>query len=109
MNQNTVFPENFSIGLIYKPNEERGTIVILRCNGMHGGTLLNPHHAHCHIHTARADSLNQGSKVEHHIEITTQYSTFETALQFYVNLIGLDQSDKQNYFPPPTGQIDLFE
>lgn len=109
INQNLVFPENFSIGLVYKPKEERGSIVLLRCNGMHGGTVLNPHHAYCHIHTVQADYLNQGSKVENHIEITTNYSTLEIAIQFYVNKIGLDPNDRQRYFPPPSGQIGLFQ
>jgi len=106
--ENLVFPENFSIGLVYKPREEKGSITLLRCNGMHGGTLQNPHHAYCHIHTVQSDFLNQGSKVESHIELTTEYSTLDTAIQFYINLIGLDPFDRQKYFPPPSGQIDLF-
>jgi len=105
---NIVFPENFSIGLIYKPREEKGSIVLLRCNGMHGGTIQNPHHAYSHIHTVQADFLSQGSKIENHIDITTEYSTLETAIQFYVNKIDLDPHDRQKYFSPPSGQIGLF-
>lgn len=108
MHQNMFFPENFSIGLIYKPKEEKGAIILLRCNGMHGGTIQHPHHAHCHIHTVQADFLNKGSRVENHIEITSQYSTFDMAIQFYINQIGLDLSDRQQYFPPPSGQTNLF-
>lgn len=108
IHQNTFFLENFSIGLVYKPKEEKGSIVLLRCNGMHGGTIQNPHHARCHINTVQADSLNKGSRVENHIEITSQYSTFDMAIQFYINKIGLDRSDRQQYFPPPNGQKDLF-
>lgn len=109
MTQNAVFPENFSVGLVYKPKEEKGTIVLLRCNGMHGGTVQHPHHAYCHIHTVRAEFLNQGSKVENHIETTDQYSTFDSAIQFYISKINIDPSDRQKHFSPPSGQIDLFE
>jgi len=109
MSQNTKFPENFSIGLVYKPKEERGSFVLLRCNGMHGGTQQNPHHTYPHIHTIQADFINQGSKIENQIDITTEYSTFETAIQFFIKGIGLDPSDRQKYFPPPSGQVVLFE
>lgn len=109
MNQNTMFPENFSVGLVYKPKEEKGSITLLRCNGMHGGTIQNPHHAYCHIHTVLADYLNQGSRVENHIEITNEYSTFEMAIQYYINRIGIVPGDRQRHFPPPSGQVGLFE
>jgi hypothetical protein len=109
MNQNIMFPENFSVGLVYKPKEERGSITLLRCNGMHGGTIQNPHHAYCHIHTVQADYLNQGARVENHIEITNEYSTFDMAIQYYINRIGIVPGDRQRYFPPPSGQVGLFE
>lgn len=108
MNQNIAFPENFSVGLVYKPKEEKGSITLLRCNGMHGGTIQNPHHAFCHIHTIQADYLNQGSRVENHIEITNEYSTFEIAIRYYINRIGIVPSDRQRYFAPPSGQVGLF-
>lgn len=109
MSQNIMFPENFSVGLVYKPKEERGSITLLRCNGMHGGTIQNPHHAYCHIHTVQADYLNQGSRVENHIEITNEYSTFEMAIQYYINKIAIVPGDRQKHFPPPSGQGSLFE
>ena len=31
MRRSDEFPENFSIGLIYQPNDERGEIVLMRC------------------------------------------------------------------------------
>ncbi len=50
--QNLTFTENFSIGLIYNPQDEKSKIVLLRCNGPHGGIKEIPHHAVCHIHTS---------------------------------------------------------
>ena len=37
MRINDAFPENFSIGLVHSPKDERGTIILLRFNGPHGG------------------------------------------------------------------------
>lgn len=108
INQNLTFSENFSIGLSYNPKEEKGTVVLLRCNGAHGGTIHHPHHASCHIHRTTAEGINNGVKSEDRIELTTEYSTLEDAIQYYVKLINLSSTDKQKYFPPPSGQIDLF-
>ncbi len=36
ISKNLTFQENFSIGLVYQPKDEKGTIVILRVNGPHG-------------------------------------------------------------------------
>ncbi|MFI5453638.1 hypothetical protein ACHMWN_15975 [Pedobacter sp. UC225_61] len=108
INQNLTFSENFSIGLVYNPREEKGTIVLLRCNGAHGGTIHFPHHASCHIHTSTADRLNNGVKSEDRIEITKEYLTIEEAIQYYVKRININSSDKHKYFPPPSGQRDLF-
>ena len=39
MRQSDEFSEDFSIGLVYLPNEEPGSFILLRCNGKHGGEL----------------------------------------------------------------------
>ena len=106
--QNLTFQENFSIGLAYNPKEEKGKIVLLRCNGQHGGTKVFPHHAFCHIHKATAERINNNLKPEGKIDITEEYSTIETAIQFFVKRIGLTPNDKQKHFPPPNTQMDLF-
>jgi hypothetical protein len=105
--ENLNFAENFSIGLVYNPKEEKGTIILLRCNGPHGLTKIS-HHAISHIHTATAERINSGQKSEGHIELTEEYSTFESALQFYIKHINLLPADRQKYFPPPSGQFDMF-
>lgn len=104
---NNTFIENFSIGLSYNPKEEKGTIVLTRFNGLHGGTKENPHHAYCHIHTATAERINDGLKPEGKIIKADTYSTFETALQSFVKHIGLNPTDKQKYFPSPSNQEEL--
>ena len=106
--QSLIFSENFSIGLVFNPKGEKGTIVLLRCNGPHGGTKITSHHATCHIHRATAERINTGLKPEGNIELTQEYSTIESAIQFYVKHINLLPDDKQKYFPPPSGQIPLF-
>lgn len=106
--QNLTFTENFSVGLAYNPKEEKGKIVLLRCNGPHGGIINAPHHAGCHIHKCTAERINNGLKPEGHIEMTDKYSTIDEAIQFYISLINLIHSDRQKHFPPPSGQTDLF-
>lgn len=106
--QNLTFTENFSIGLTYNPKKEKGKIVLIRCNGPHGGTKHTPHHAGCHIHTATAERINNGLKAEGQINMTNEYSTIEDAIQYYVRLINIITDDRRKHFPPPNGQIDLF-
>jgi hypothetical protein len=95
------FPENFSVGLIHNPKDEKGTIDLLRCNGMHGGTLAFPHHAFFHIHHASEDRITKGLKPEGDIEQTTEYSTLEQAIQYFINKINLTKKDIDKYFPAP--------
>jgi len=106
--QSLVFDENFSIGLVFNPKDEKGTITLLRCNGRHGGTEEFPHHAEWHIHYADAERINSGLKSEGKITSTKEYSTFESAIQFYIKHINLLPEDRQKYFPLPSSQLDLF-
>lgn len=106
--QNLTFQENFSVGLAFNPKGEKGTIVLLRCNGAHGGTKQFPHHASCHIHKCSADGVNDGNKSEDNIEVTKAYATIDEAIQYYVKRIGIDATHSAKYFPPPSGQRDLF-
>jgi len=69
MRQNDEFPENFSIGLMYLPNEEPGSFQLLRCNGQHGGERVHPHHAAFHSTgakrtTSTPESWNPGTSRE---------------------------------------------
>lgn len=107
ISRNTIFPENFSIGLIYNPIEEKGKFCLFRCNGLHGEVIKMPHHSFFHIHTVNADDINNGIKVERNIKKTEEYSTLEDAIQFYLNHINIHPEDRRKYFPPPSGQIEM--
>lgn len=107
ISRNTFFQENFSIGLIYIPKEERGKICLLRCNGLHGEVIGIPHHSFFHIHTATAEDINNGIKVERHIEKTEKYSTLEDAIQFYARHINIIPEHRKKHFPSPSGQMKL--
>jgi hypothetical protein len=108
ISRNTFFQENFSIGLVYIPKEEKGKICLLRCNGLHGEVIGVPHHSFFHIHTTTAEDINNGIKVEKYIQKTEEYSTLEDAIQFYANYINIIPDHRRKYFPPPSGQIGLY-
>ena len=91
------FLENFSIGLVYLPHEEPGELVLIRCNGQHGGTKMYPHHAVYHVHSIRAEDLNAGIKEPRRIEQTGEYASFAEALRIFCHRINLAEPDQ--YFP----------
>jgi len=51
-------PENVSIGLAFVPKDGTGEILLLRCNGPHGGynDSFDPDHPHWDFHVARASA-----------------------------------------------------
>lgn len=108
--QNIKFQESFSIGLIYKPKFERNSIVLMRCNGIHGSkTDIIPHHSQCHIHYATAQRVNDGLKPEGEIIITEDYGTLTDGLIFFVKRINLIPDHRAKYFSPPRAlPPDLF-
>ena len=106
---NAMFQENFSIGLIYIPKDEKGTHEILRCNGQHGEHKMFPHHTYFHIHRASEDAIEQGLNEDCCIEITDKYATFEEALRYFVKLVNLRSEDIKKYFPGKDLQLDIFK
>jgi hypothetical protein len=88
------FEEDFSVGLDYFPKDEPGSICLLRCNGQHGANQAFPHHAHYHIHRAKAEDVNAGIKIERHVEITSEYAAFRDGLAYFLTLINLEEVDK---------------
>jgi hypothetical protein len=103
--QNTEFEENFSVGLIYISSEEARSFTLLRCNGKHGGTNVNPHHAYFHIHRATAQDLNNDINAERSTETTSEYASLPEALAYFFRLIRLN--DASDHFPN-LGQKPLF-
>ena len=106
---NAMFYENFSVGLVFIPKNEKGTYIILRCNGLHGEHRMFPHHSYYHIHKITPDAIHEGLKEEAVIEITEKYSNFEDALNFFVRYIHIDIADITKHFPSKDSQLKMFE
>jgi hypothetical protein len=107
ISKNLTFQENFSIGLVFNPKEEKGKIVLVRVNGPHGQNENAPHHDGPHVHRSTAERINGGLKPEGVIETEVPYSTIEDAIQYYIRRINVVPADRQKYFPTPNNQIDL--
>lgn len=102
---NDAFNENFSVGLIYHPQDEPGAIHLLRCNGPHGETRAGGHHDSTHIHIASADAINAGKKSDSGIETTAAYASWQEALIYFIKRVNIRDAEK--YFPPV--QSGLFD
>ncbi|WP_423819455.1 hypothetical protein V5739_01995 [Salinimicrobium sp. TIG7-5_MAKvit] len=108
ISRNQTFQENFSIGLVYNPKDEKGKIVLLRVNGPHGLNENAPHHDGPHVHLATADRINAGLRPEGQIETDVPYQTIEEAVQYFVSRIKIIKEDALRYFPPPNNQLDFI-
>ena len=110
--QSTEFPENFSIGLMYHPNDGRESITLLRCNGPHGeyNGKLDPNHPHWdfHVHKATEQAQDAGMKAERNADKVTDYAFFEEAIQYFVKLVNVDRNEAQKHFPDTSSQGILF-
>lgn len=107
ISRNLTFQENFSIGLVYQPKDQKGTIVLLRVNGPHGPNENIPHHEGPHVHKATAERINTGLRPEGMIETDVPYATIEDAIQYFVKRINITDADRQKHFPPSGNQIDV--
>ncbi len=107
ISRNLTFQENFSIGLVYQPKDEKGTIVLIRVNGPHGPNEHIPHHDGPHVHLATAERINAGLKAEGKIETDVPYATIDDAIQYFIKRVNVIAADRQKYFPPPGNQIDI--
>lgn len=105
MRKSEDFPENFSIGLIYHSKDERGEIGLIRCNGPHGdyngGKSGDEDHPHWdyHIHTASERALDAGERAEKYAVKTSEYASFEEAVQYFVKTVNLEKGYVNQYFP----------
>jgi len=99
--KNTNFQENYSVGLVFRPKEEKGSIVLLRVNGPHGSNEFAHHHDGPHVHVASAQRINEGLKPEGNIETDVPYTTIEEAIQYFMKRIDLLERDRVKYFPTP--------
>lgn len=101
-------PRIFQWELITCPRTEPGSFCLLRCNGMHGGHKVHPHHLNCHIHRSKAEDVNAGLRVERHIEPTERYAAYRDALRHFLLTVNVQAADLSQYFPGIT-QAELFE
>jgi len=108
MRQHQDFSENFSIGMEYLPKDEPGSFCLLRCNGVHGGHRVHPHHLSCHIHRSTSDDVNAGLRVERYIEPTDLYADFRGALCYFLRAVNVQETDLFRHFSSLV-QGDLFE
>lgn len=97
LRQSLEFAENFSLGLIYVPIGDPGSFALVRCNGQHGGTASQPHHAYYHTHKCIADDLNDGILEPRRIEQTSAYASYFEALGYFLDMINLENAE--NFFP----------
>jgi len=97
MRINQKFNENFSIGLDYFPDDEPGSITLLRYNGPHGEHISFPHHVLYHIHKTNAECVNTGLKPERNIIAADNYASFQEALRQFLKDINL--TDAAKHFP----------
>jgi hypothetical protein len=98
---NESFHENFSIGLIYTPREERGTVCLVRFNGAHGPFAdesgIFHWHSEFHIHRACERNLSAGLRPERGGLVTKDYGSFEQALPEFFRCINVEEG--MSYFP----------
>ena len=103
LRQNLILSENFSVGLQWRIEKE--SIIILRCNGLHGGNRNIPHHLVPHIH--KLDLLEAAKEhfTESVAQETSEYSTFHGAIYYFLNHCKIKGAEE--YFPF-LSQISLF-
>ena len=103
MRKSEDFPENFSIGLRYNANDGRPEITLLRLNGKHGlftgaGDVTHPHWDF-HIHTATEAAQDSGFAAEKYAAKTSEYASFEQAVQHFIKAVNLNSQQASRYFP----------
>lgn len=101
MRRNQKFPENFSIGLAYRPKDGTEEITLLRCNGPHGAfnSTFDPAHPHYsyHVHRATEETIASGARPESYAEICSEFASYEEALQYFIRVVNV--GDAEEYFP----------
>jgi len=106
---NEILPENFSIGLVYRP-KTGGKVILMRCNGDHGEHLNkvvnSDRFSGPHIHHAREEALDLGLKEENYAEPTSEYFAWEEAFRVFTRKACI--AGMEHFFPFML-QPSLFE
>ena len=107
MRQSEMLPENYSIGLQLLCSEFDNDPILFRCNGPHGGNLSLKEHFVTHIHRCKLEDYNGTFyTVEKSIEVTSSYSTFDSAIYYFLTTCSI--LDAKDYFPS-AWNVSLFE
>jgi hypothetical protein len=106
LRQNTMLLENFSVGLIWEACEVPADIIILRCNGLHGGNKNCEHHCVPHIHRLNLELATIDIFKEDDVELTTEYTTFDSAIYYFCTMCNIQNAAK--YFPE-SYNLSLFD
>ncbi|MGO9256351.1 MAG: hypothetical protein ACLQU1_08640 [Bryobacteraceae bacterium] len=100
MRRSEDLPENFSIGLAFLAKDGSGEVVLLRCNGPHGGynDSFDPEHPHWdyHVHRASAEMIDAGQRPEKVATINRDFASYEEAVQYFLR--ATDITDARTYF-----------
>ncbi len=108
--QNTMFVEQFYIGLRFKTDDKKlGTITLIRYNGEHGQNdwSKDNHYKAFHIHKISERLLKAGIIEPKEIEITQKFETFEGAVNEFIRDVQV--KNYADYFPHSDKQMLLFE
>jgi hypothetical protein len=101
MRRSDDLPENFSIGRAFLPKDGSGEIVLLRCNGPHGGynDSFDADHPHWeyHVHRATAEMIEAGQRPEKAATVNRDYAAYEDALEYFLRATNI--TDAASYFP----------
>ena len=110
MRQNAKFPEDFSVGLEYLPEDGSPDITLIRCNGPHwtekDGWPTDDYHFHYHVHKALKENIEAGLKPERYAVITREYATFEDAITYFVQYCSIQGANAYFSF---LHQLPLFQ
>jgi hypothetical protein len=100
MRRSEDLPENFSVGLAFLPKDGTGEVLLLRCNGPHGGynDSFDPEHPHWdfHVHRASAEMIEAGQRPEKSAAVNRDFASYEEALQYFLRATNV--TDARTYF-----------
>jgi hypothetical protein len=104
---NITFPENFSIGLVYQPVNDR-EIMLFRCNGPHHHKEKpnSEHHISYHYHIEKEENILEGINPMNHSVVVEEYSTYVEAFQFFISKCNIVNAEK--FFPSLTDSVFSF-
>ncbi len=106
MRQCEDFPENFSVGMRFRPRDSRLEVTLLRYNGPHGpfngankGHLSDHPHWGFHIHSATEKAQDEGKKAEYYAKLSSTFGSFGEAINEIARNIGMNDTEIEKYFP----------